>query len=292
MTTSTLRPQRTLAQSATVSGFGFWSGKDVRVEFRPAAPHTGIVFVRGDLGAIRIPALVSQRIETPRRTTLVHQGAAVEMVEHLLAACSALQVDNCEVWIDQPELPGFDGSSQAFVSALQGAGIVAQPGMQRRLRVTEVTRVGDGESWVEARPTSRPGLTIKYRLDYGSGNAVGRQSLELAVSPESFCRELASARTFLLEVEAEWLRSRGLGLRVSTKDVLVFNGDGPIDNELRFEDECVRHKALDLIGDLALAGCDIEGHIIAHRSGHRLNAELVRVLLSESEIVETRRKSA
>ena len=114
----------------------------------------------------------------------------------------------------------------------------------------------------------------------------------LIVTPDSFRSELAPARTFLLQSEAEWLRSRGLGSRVTPRDILVFGDQGPLENELRFEDECVRHKALDLIGDLALAGCDLVGHIIAYRSGHRLNADLVQALLSEGQISEIRRKTA
>jgi UDP-3-O-acyl-N-acetylglucosamine deacetylase len=111
----------------------------------------------------------------------------------------------------------------------------------------------------------------------------------LAVTPSSFERELATARTFILQEEADWLRSRGLGGRVSPRDLLVFGPEGPVDNTLRFEDECVRHKALDLVGDMALAGCDIIGTIVAHRSGHRLNAELVKALIAESVIVAGRR---
>ena len=160
------------------------------------------------------------------------------------------------------------------------------------LVVRGVTRLGDDDSWVEARPSTAGGMSVKFRLDYGDGNAIGRQTLQLAISPDSFRRELAMSRTFMLEEEAQWLVSRGLGKRATYQDVLVFDKDGPIDNELRYRDECVRHKALDLLGDLALTGCDIVGHIIAHRSGHRLNAELVRALLNEEEIVEAWRRSA
>ncbi len=135
-------------------------------------------------------------------------------------------------------------------------------------------------------------MSVKFRLDYGSGNAIGRQTLQLAITPDSFRRELAASRTFMLEEEAQWLLARGFGKRATYQNLLVFDKDGPIQNELRFRDECVRHKALDLLGDLALTGCDIVGHVIAHRSGHRLNAELVRALLNEEEIVEGWRRSA
>jgi UDP-3-O-acyl-N-acetylglucosamine deacetylase len=160
------------------------------------------------------------------------------------------------------------------------------------LIVSSITRLGNDETWVEARPNKESGLSLKFRLDYGSGNAIGRQTLQLAVTPESFRRELAPARTFVLREEAEWLVARGLGKRATYQNVLVFDTDGPLDNELRFRDECVRHKALDLVGDLALSGCDLSGHFVAHRSGHRLNAELVEALFHEEEIVEGRRRSA
>jgi UDP-3-O-acyl N-acetylglucosamine deacetylase len=288
-----LRQQRTIARPATVQGFGFWSGRDVTLEFRPARPDTGIVFVRRDLETpVRIPATVSHRIETPRRTTLSAGGASVEMVEHVMAALAGLHVDNCEVWVDQPEMPGCDGSSMPFVAAMDEAGIVEQTAPRPRLVVRNVTRLGNDDSWVEARPAAAGSMSIKFRLDYGAGNAIGRQTLQVAVTPDSFRRELAPCRTFVLEEEADWLVSRGLGKRATYQNLLVFDKNGPVDNELRFRDECVRHKALDLIGDLALAGCDLSGHFIAHRSGHRLNAELVRALLNEEEIIEARRRSA
>lgn len=284
------RQQRTIARSASVAGFGYWSGADVRVEFRPAPPDSGITFVRGDLSpAVRIRAKVDHRIDAPRRTVLRSGGAVVEMVEHIMAALFGLQIDNCEVWVDNPEMPGCDGSSQAFVEALVKAGIETQPTMRRAIVVREVTRLGDKNVWIEARPSPTAGLSVKFHLDYGPGNCVGEQTFSLPVNVDSFRRELAPSRTFLLKSEADWLLSQGLGTRVTPKDLLIFDADGPIDNPLRFRDECVRHKTLDLIGDLALAGCDLVGHFVAYRSGHRLNADLVRSLLSEAAPMEFRR---
>jgi UDP-3-O-[3-hydroxymyristoyl] N-acetylglucosamine deacetylase len=292
--TTALRNQRTLTRACEVSGFGYWSSRDVHVELRPALPGTGIVFVRDDLPRpARIAAHVRNRIEVPRRTTLAGDGAQVEMVEHVLAALFGLAIDNCEVWLDSPELPGLDGSARQFVEAIQAAGVIDQPIRRKRLVVTEITRVGNDDSWVEARPVRGSDLAVLYKLDYGPNNPIGRQTIDLpAVSPRSFATELAPARTFLLKEEAQWLKSRGLGTRVTPSDLLVFGPDGVEENELRFENECVRHKALDLVGDLALAGCDLAGQFIAHKSGHRLNAELVKVLLSEGRIEEGLRRSA
>ena len=237
-------------------GFGYWSGRDIHVTFRPADPHTGIVFVRSDLSPEhRIPGLVQHRIEVPRRTTLVDNGVSVEMVEHIMAALAGLRIDNCEVAVDSAEMPGCDGSSQDFVDALLAAGIVEQDVPRSQIVITEPIRVGCEDGWVEARPASSARMSIKYRLDYVENLSIGRQTLEIDVDPDSFARELASARTFLLKQEAEWLRQQGLGTRVSYGDLLIFDEDGPIDNDLRFADECVRHKALDLVGDLALSGC-------------------------------------
>jgi UDP-3-O-acyl N-acetylglucosamine deacetylase len=288
----TLRQQRTIAQAAEVVGFGYWSSQDVRVEFRPAPAGSGIVFVRDDLSPERrIAASIENRIETPRRTTLAAGGAVVEMVEHIMAALWGLSIDNCEVHVDACEMPGCDGSSLAYVGVLLGAGIVEQDAVKSQLLVTETIRVGDEDAWVSASP-ARDGLHIKYRLDYGSHTPIGRQTLKVSVTPESFVRELASARTFVLEQEAQWLREQGLGVRATYEDLLVFGKNGQLQNELRFRDECVRHKTLDLLGDLALAGCPVVGQITAHRSGHRLNAELVRALLSEGQILQPLHKSA
>ena len=239
-----IRKQRTLSAPVAIEGFGFLGGRDVRVEFRPAEAHSGIVFVRRDLPrAPRIPALVAHRIETPRRTTLSTVGGNVEMVEHILAALSGLQVDNCEIWVNEAEMPGCDGSSQPFVALLESAGIVEQDAERPVLVIRGTTRLGDDESWVEARPSTTGGMSIKFRLDYGSGNAIGRQSLQLAITPDSFRRELAASRTFMLEEEAQWMLAHGLGKRTTYQNLLVFDKDGPIQNQLRFRDECVRHKA-------------------------------------------------
>lgn len=266
-----------------MDGFGYWSGQDVRVEFRPAPPDSGIVFVRTDAGAARrIPAQVQYRVEVPRRTSLRDGHTRVDMVEHILAALAGLQIDNCEVWADSAEMPGCDGSSLPFVAALDAAGLTRQPACRRQLSVRRTLRVGDGRCWVEAQPAPRPGLTVECHIDFGASGPIQRQSLALAVTPQTFREELTAARTFILEEEAAWMRSQGLGARVTCRDLLVFGEHGPIDNPLRFPDECVRHKMLDLIGDLALAGCDLSGHVVAHCSSHRLNAELVGRLLAEA----------
>ena len=268
------RQQSTLVNCATVSGFGYWSGEDVRLDFRPAAANTGITFVREDLPATpRIPARVDLRDDKPLRTNLKLGSHGVEMVEHVMAALAGLQIDNCEVWTTASEMPGCDGSSLPFAKALRAAGRKLLSAAKPRFMVSDVVRVGDNESWLEARPASQ-GMTVEYHLDYGAESALTAQSASQLVNSTSFLETLAPARTFIQQREADHLRSLGLGLRVTNQDLLVFGPEGPIDNHLRFDDECARHKALDMVGDLALCGVELVGHFIAHRSGHRLNAEL------------------
>ena len=285
-----LREQRqtTIAGVAVVEGFGYWGGKDVRVEFHPAEVNTGLVFIRDDLPTpAKIPATVEYRIETPRRTSLVCDGTMVEMIEHVMAALYGLGICNCEVHVNQSEMPGCDGSSATFVNALDAVGIVAQNISKSRLVIHDTTRVGDKDHWIEARPSKDGKTSLRYRLDYTNiSPAIGRQTAEFVITPDIFRQEIARCRTFMLEPEAQWLLSQGLGTRVQLTDVLVFDQQGLKENTLRFEDECARHKILDMVGDFALAGCDIVGHIIAHRTGHRLNAELIKALLKEGQLEE------
>jgi UDP-3-O-acyl N-acetylglucosamine deacetylase len=289
----TTSKQRTIAGPAAVEGFGYWSGEDVRVEFRPAAAGSGIVFVRADLpGRPRIAATVENRVEIPRRTSLCAGTAAVEMIEHVMAALAGLGVDNCEVWTDRPETPGCDGSSQPFVWAIDAAGVVELDAPRRCRRVGEILRLGTGDCWFEVRPPECGETVLTYHLDYGPESPIARQSFQVTLDPDTFRRELAPCRTFLLKEEADWMLARGLGRRVTPKDLLIFDSDGPIQNELRFRDECARHKLMDMVGDLALAGCPLAGRFTAHRSGHRLNAEMVRALLGKTDLETVRRRCA
>ncbi len=278
------RNQRTIADPAVVRGIGYWSGRDVRVEFRGAEVDCGIVFIRDDLeGCPRIAASVANRTETPLRTNLQSGGATVEMIEHVMAALAGLQIDNCQIRVNQPEMPGCDGSSMPFVEALLGAGIVEQDAPRTQRVIRRTIRLGNEESWIEARPCCSSKTILQYELDYGSGSPIGQQTLDIVLSPKSFCNSLAASRTFVLEHEAVAFQARGLGRRATCKDLLVFGAEGPIDNRLRFPDECVRHKLLDMVGDFALAGCDLIGRFLAYRSGHRLNAELVRAVMAEGK---------
>lgn len=287
------RTQYTLARPVSVCGTGYWSGQEVRVEFRPAPVGSGRFFVRDDLpGAPLIPAHVSCRTDAQRRTVLAVDGVTVEMVEHVLAALAGLDVDNCEIGVTSAEMPGCDGSSAAFVEAICQAGLAAQAALAKPLRVTSPLRCGDGDKWIEVRPPIGDSLSIEYRLDYGAGNPIGSQWLVTELNSVAFSAELAPARTFLLKQEADALVALGLGGHVSPQELLIFGDDGPIDNQLRYDDECVRHKVLDVVGDMSLAGRPIHGHVVAYRSGHRLNGELVARLLASDQEESTHRRSA
>lgn len=286
---SVARRQCTLARPVSVAGIGYFSGRDVQVEFWPAAENSGITFVRYDIGpAARVPALAALRIDVPRRTNLELGGIRVEMVEHVLAALAGLRVDNCEVWVDAPEMPGCDGSSQAFVEALDAAGIVEQRSPVRQVVVGGTVRVGGEDAWIEAQPPRSAGLSIAFDLDYGPNTAIGRQTYSIDLTPDSFRRELASCRTFIMNDVAQAMLAEGRGQHVTPSDLLIFGEHGPIDNTLRFPDECVRHKLLDVIGDLALTGCEIVGHVVAYRTGHQLHAELAKRLSEQVDSMDQR----
>ncbi len=252
------------------------------IEFRPARENTGIVFVRSDLaGSPHIPAIIQNRVPGPRRTTLVHNGCAVEMVEHVMAALAGLQIDNCEVHVNRAEMPGMDGSSICFVEALLAAGNKLQRSIKETFTVREPTRVADGEAWIEASPGLPGATTFCYKLDYPHAPMIGAQTFIATLDRETFIREIAPARTFLLQSEAEQLQRQGLGSRVSHQDVLVFDESGPIGNALRFSDECARHKMLDMIGDFALSGRDLVGEFVASKSGHRMNSQMIFALMQQ-----------
>jgi UDP-3-O-acyl N-acetylglucosamine deacetylase len=280
------RQQRTLAAPAEVRGVGFVTGSGVRVRFLPAAADTGVVFVRTDLpDRPATPALAGQVTGTQRRTTLGPAATGVTLVEHVLAALAGLRVDNCEIEIDGPEPPGLDGSAMGFVTALSDAGTTLQTARRPVWAVSEPVIVSQAGATVGLHPPDFPGasgLRVSYILDYGPHATIPRQSHTMPVSPESFVREVAGCRTFLLDREVEGLHAQGVGRHLTAADVLVFGPRGPIDNVLRFGDEPARHKVLDLIGDLSLCGFDLAGHVVAYRSGHSLNAMLASALATRA----------
>lgn len=274
------RMQRTLARPAVYRGFGFLTGAEITLTCRPADEDAGIAFQRLDLpGTAPIPASLEFVVPRQRRTAISAGGATVEMIEHVMAALAGLQIDNCLVQLDAPEPPGADGSSLPFVQALLEAGVVEQSAPRDVLVIDSESRVSgeQGESGeISAGPVPRRTLVITYELDYGPRSPIRPQQHTFEFSPELFVTNLAFARTFLLEAEAQALKAQGYGARVTERDLLIFGPHGPIGNELRAVDECVRHKILDCVGDFALLGCDVHGHFRAFRSGHALNHAICR----------------
>ena len=275
-----MRPQQTIRRPVSVSGVGYWSGRAVTVEFVPAPAGAGVVFVRTGAGApVRIPATVAHRVEATARTNLASAGVQVQMVEHAMSALAGLGIDCCLVKVDAEEMPGLDGSSRAFVDAIDAAGSESLGAAVEPFVVGEACRVGDDDAWVEVTPPRFAGLSVEYELDYGSG-PIGRQTLSVRVTPDAYRTELASARTFISQDDAARLREAGLAVTVGYGDLLVFDADGPVGNTLRWPVECVRHKVLDVVGDLALVGRPLHAHVRARRSGHRLNGAMAALLVA------------
>ena len=272
------RYQRTLARPAEVVGTGIVTGKPVRLRLLPADADAGLTFRRTDLpNAAIIPARSSSVSDTRRRTTLGPAAAGVTLVEHELSALAGCRIDNCLVELDAPEPPGLDGSAQGFVRAILEAGAKLQTRRRPIYTVAEPLTVRRDGATIRVEPHAHE-LRISYILDYGPTAPVPRASVTLSATPEVYVRELAPCRTFVLEAEVAALRAQGVGRHLTARDLLVFGPRGLIDNRLRFADEPARHKILDLVGDLALCGFDLTGHLVAYRSGHALNVELAQRL--------------
>ncbi|MCT7375020.1 UDP-3-O-acyl-N-acetylglucosamine deacetylase [Chelativorans salis] len=290
-----LEYQTTLKSRFSLSGIGVHSGKAVSIHFSPAEPDTGIVFQRVDEEASGrvIRALAAEVGETDLCTGLGDPaGDHVATVEHLMAALSAMGIDNVAIEIDGGEVPIMDGSATSFVEAFQQAGIETQAKKRRYIRIVKPVRIDIGNSWAEFRP--HDGTRFEIEIDFDSP-AIGRQSLAVDLNAEVFAREVARARTFGFIKDVERLWAAGFALGSSLENSVVIGEDHRVINMegLRYKDEFVRHKTLDAIGDLALAGARFIGCFRSYRGGHRLNATALRHLLTDRsafEIVETARR--
>ncbi len=279
-----IRAQRTLRTAVEFSGRGLHSGELVDVRILPAPQDTGIEFLRTDIeDAVPIPANVRFHSNKDRRTRLERGNSCVETVEHLLAVCSGMGVDNLRVEISGDELPGLDGSGKTIVELFQQAGLVEQRAEAKIYQLREPIYVRDGEATLVALPADRDFLTLQYIASFEDPEVEGG-SFQFDVTPESFASEIASARTFCLASEVEKLQAAGLGKGATRENTVVL---GDPETVLRMPHEPVRHKLLDLLGDLHLLGAELHAHIIATRSGHRTNAELVRRLVDRMEEDQT-----
>jgi UDP-3-O-[3-hydroxymyristoyl] N-acetylglucosamine deacetylase / 3-hydroxyacyl-[acyl-carrier-protein] dehydratase len=278
--------QHTLAGLATVRGKGLLLGEDATVTIGPAPINHGIVFVRTDLSPpVRIPALVTNVTERARRTTLKVGSATVETVEHCMSAFAGLRIDNALIEISGPELPCGDGSAAPFVEPILAAGIVEQDAPRRIFKVTEPIIVEEGDSWLAAFPIKEDEFNLIFDLDYGpNSHRIKRQTQSFAFHNGNYEHEISRARTYSLREEAQALWERGMCRHLTPKDVLVIGDDGPIDNAYRFENEPVRHKIVDLLGDLYLIGGEVHGRFVAHKSGHSLNRRMCLKVLEQSQV--------
>lgn len=280
------RPQRTLKAAVEYRGVGLHSGKEIRIKLMPAEAGTGVTFVRTDIeDQPEVRAHGSNMRARERRTCLQSGRAEVYTCEHLLAALYALGIDNVQVEIDGEELPGMDGSALEFLRGLKDAGMAELKTPRQLYSVKQPIYVRDGNASLVALPGSGR-LTVEYHLDYpGRNGSLGatRQTVGFELTAEAFERDIAPARTFVFEHEVEALRAAGLGKGANPQNTLVVGPKGVRDNELKWEDELARHKVLDLLGDLATAGVDLDAHIIATRSGHGQNMKLVQRLVEEME---------
>jgi UDP-3-O-[3-hydroxymyristoyl] N-acetylglucosamine deacetylase/3-hydroxyacyl-[acyl-carrier-protein] dehydratase len=268
--------RRTLARPAVVTGIGLHTGVRTTARCLPAGSGEGIRFRRTDLpGAPPIPARLSEVRSTERRTALGEEPASVQTVEHLLAAAAALSLDDLLVELDGPEPPIGDGSFTPFLSALTAAGIAETAGQPVVYRVTSPFQLADGDSSYVVAPA--PALRLTTTIEW-SHPLIGRQSGSYDISVDGFARELAAARTFGFLREAEMLRARGLALGAALDSTLILSEDGLVGGALRWPDEFVRHKAGDILGDLALVGGRVQAHVIATRPSHQGNIALARWL--------------
>lgn len=273
--------QKTIAGQVSLSGIGIHTGNKVNITLKPAPAGAGVTFIRTDIASNpRIKANVQSFLEAKfsRRSSIGNTEVEVQTIEHLMASLSSLGIDNIDIEIDSNELPGMDGSAIKFVEALEKAGLAEQEAEKYIHIIKEPISIEEAGSSITVVPAKD--FKISYTLDYDHP-LLEAQFLEIPVNPESFKAQLAPARTFCLESEAADLQSKGLGRGANYDNTLVVGKTGVIKNQLRFKDEFVRHKILDLIGDLGLAACPIRGHVIALKSGHSLNLKIAQKIYEQ-----------
>lgn len=276
------RLQKTIKLPAELKGVGLFSGKQVGIRFLPADPNFGIVFVRKDQqSSIAIPVGVEHAFAKFRRIAVVKDNCEVETVEHILASIFGLGIDNIVIEIDAEEVPVMDGSALEFTLALKQAGIVEQDEEKQVISIKEPVELTEDGATLVALPRE-DGLSISFTIDYGD-NLIGTQHLTLVINDVSFTSEISPSRTFCLKTDADSILAQGLGKGGNYQNTIVVDSNHIIDNELRFKDEFVRHKMLDLLGDLAFLGAGLNAHIIALKSGHATNIKLVKKIIKISK---------
>ena len=279
-----MRFETTVQRPVEASGVGLHSGVPVSIRILPAPPSTGIVFIRKDLDGFAIPASWRYVQKVSYATSLMRQGVLISTTEHLLSVFYSMSVDNAYVEIDNLEVPILDGSGLPFVQLIQEAGIKQFRRRRKYLRIRRPVSVEGGGKRITILPSDRFLLTCDVFFDHP---LVGRQVLEMEVTPERYAQELAPARTFGFEYELDQMRNMGLIRGASLENAVCFNRRSILNpGGMRFENECCRHKALDLIGDLALIGKPLLGHVIAEKAGHAMHFALVNRIMSDPTLYE------
>lgn len=279
-----MRFETTVQHPVETSGVGLHSGVPVKIRILPAPPSTGIVFLRTDLDGFAVPASWRHVARVSYATSLMRQGVLISTTEHLLSVFYSMGIDNAFVEIDNLEVPILDGSGLPFVHMLAKAGRKNHRRLRRYLSIRRPVTVEDRGKRISILPSDSFQLTCE--IDFANP-LVGAQLLDMEVTPERYATAIAPARTFGFEAELNQLRDMGLIRGASLENAVCFNGAGVMNPEgLRFPDECCRHKALDLIGDLALIGKPLLGHVVAERAGHAMHAALVNRIMSDSSLYE------
>jgi UDP-3-O-[3-hydroxymyristoyl] N-acetylglucosamine deacetylase len=280
--------QKTLKKSFSVEGTGLHTGVSVNMEVRPAPENTGYIFVRTDLDDFEIPASVEYISHCSYATTLLKNGVVLSTCEHLLSALRGLGVDNCFIYLDNIEIPILDGSSENYVDMIRKVGLEDQNAPKRFLKVLKKVEYSHGDRKMSIEPADT--FQIECAIDFDHP-MIGTQTLNITVTEEDYGKEIASARTFGFTHEIEQLRKANLALGGSLENAIVLDEQGMLnDTPLSFHNEFVRHKILDLIGDLALLGMSLKGKVIAEKSGHAVHASMMATLLKTPdawEIVES-----
>jgi UDP-3-O-[3-hydroxymyristoyl] N-acetylglucosamine deacetylase len=279
-----LRFETTIQRPVEASGIGLHSGVPVSIRILPAPPSTGIVFVRTDLDRFQVPASWRHVARVSYATSLMRQGVLISTTEHLLSVFYSMGVDNAFVEIDNLEVPILDGSGLPFVRMLAAAGRRIYRRRRRYLRIRRTAEIEDHGKRMSILPSDRFMLSCEVFFDHP---LVGRQTLEMDLTPERYAAELAPARTFGFAQELDKMRDMGLIRGASLDSAVCFDRVGVMNpGGLRFPDECARHKALDLIGDLALMGRPLLGHVIAERAGHAMHVAMVTKIMSDPSLYE------
>jgi UDP-3-O-[3-hydroxymyristoyl] N-acetylglucosamine deacetylase len=274
--------RKTINAKVSISGIGLHSGIFTKVELHPAHAGSGIHFVRADLG-MRIPALQASTTALDHATTVGRDDVSVGTVEHLLSAIMACGITDLDIHINGPEVPIIDGSALPFMHLIDAAGVRELGSEIRVLRIGEPIEVSDGNRSIRITPSNR--LVIKYKIDFAHPT-IGKQALQFDFHHDSFLKKIAPARTFGFRHEVEKLRAAGLARGGSVENCIVLDDSGVMNGPLRFRDEFVRHKILDLAGDLALIGRPVVGEITAYKAGHALHSRFVEQILRAAEADE------